>query len=239
MPKQIVIGRNGNQPFPLNDPKVSGQHAVLVVYENGQIQLTDTNSTNGTFIYNGKTFVRIQPHQPYNVTLDTMLQLGPETRFHVRKVIGERTPPPPTPEYDISHLRKIYNKYTETKMALETKSSTINGLRSLTIVASVVAGTAGLGLARFLGYDNDVLIQGIMTASFLAVTVTILLIIINVKSKNLIREKNENEHMYSVKYCCPNPKCHASFKGKVYENILSERRCPKCKAKFYETPRRR
>lgn len=245
MPQQIIIGRSGNQPFPLNDPKISSRHAILHVYDGGQLQLVDTNSTNGTFIYNGQTFVRIQPHQPVNVTGDTMIQLGPESRFHVRKLLtqgGGKQPQPPKPQpkrANIFHLRKISERYTEKKMELETKSASINGLRSLTIVASLFAGTGSAAIAEFLGIgEKDIIMKGLLGVCVAVALIAVLLTIINNRSKRLIRERQENEHKYAVKYVCP--ECGFSFRNKIYENILSERRCPKCKTEFYEeAPRRR
>lgn len=66
------------------------------------------------------------------------------------------------------------------------------------------------------------------------VLMIVLLIFINNYNKKLIKERNKNEHDYAVKYCCPDPDCHVSFRGKIYENILSERRCPRCKSEYYE-----
>lgn len=258
MPRQIIIGRQGNQPFALNDPKVSSRHAVLVVHENGQLQLMDTNSTNGTFIYNGRDFARIQPQKSYTVTADSMIQLGPETRFHVRKLlagqpgsVGQPQPPvhpgakgqngakPPQPpkRRDISHLRKISDRYTERKMELEAKSANINSMRSLTLVASLVAGGGGGLLAENLGFGADNKAASWILGIVLAlVLIVVLMLIISNRSQKLMRQRNENEHDYAVKYCCP--ECGVSFRGKVYENILSEHRCPKCKTEYYEAPRR-
>lgn len=254
MPRQIIIGRQGNQPFALNDPKVSSRHAVLVVHENGQLQLMDTNSTNGTFIYNGRDFARIQPQKSYTVTADSMIQLGPETRFHVRKLLGSQIvggqpgggvqkdpisvqPPKPPKRRDISHLRKISDRYTEKKMELEAKSANINSMRSLTLVASLVAGGGGGLLAENLGFGADNKAASWILGIVLAlVLIVVLMLIISNRSQKLMRQRNENEHDYAVKYCCP--ECGVSFRGKVYENILSEHRCPKCKTEYYEAPRR-
>lgn len=244
MPTQIIIGRRGNQPFPLHDPKVSGKHAVLTIHEGGQIELTDTNSTNGTYIYDGRAFKRLMPNKVYRVTGDSMIQLGPDTRFHVRRLLpavgisqSPQPPQPPKQRVDISHLRRISDRYNETKMALETKASSINGLRSLTLVASLVAGTGGYVISEMFGFgEKDVIERGIISIMLAVMIIVILLGIINNKSKTIVRDRNENEKQYAIKYCCP--KCQMSFKGRVYENILSEGRCPRCKTEYYEVPGR-
>ena len=52
-------------------------------------------------------------------------------------------------------------------------------------------------------------------------------------SKDVIVKKNKNEKNYKITFCCP--KCHVPFAGKLYENILAEGKCPKCKAEFYDS----
>lgn len=252
MPRKVIIGKEGNQPFALHDPKVSRRHAELSVLDNGQLILVDTDSTNGTFIYNGQQFVRIQPGKQYPVKGDTMIQLGPETRFHVRKLVpglavGQNAAPakatqgsgaplkpagdkqPQAKKCDISHLRKISENYSDTKMEIQTKQGSINSMRSLTLIASLAATVVGTILGEVFGDKIIGLVLGVVVA---LVIIGTLITVINHKNKQLIRLQNDNEKNYALKYCCP--ECHYSFKNKLYENVLAERRCPKCKTEFYE-----
>ncbi len=257
MARELVIGRGGHQPFPLVDQKVSTYHAKLIINENGALQLVDTNSRNGTYIYSNGQFMRIAPNRAYQVSPDTMIQLGPETRFHVRRLLagggqtvtvgpgplgpgnvggGGVRKQPPVEKVDISHLRRISEFYNEEKIRLQTKMGNINSLRSLTLVASIAAGALGGILADQLGFGSDNrLASGALGLGVAIVLIVTLLIVINSMSKKLIREQNDNEKRYSVKYVCP--KCNLPFKGKMYENILAEGSCPKCKTKYYEAPR--
>lgn len=57
--KTIIIGRNGNQPFPITAPGVSALHARLTILDDGRWVLSDGDedgkpSTNGTFVLNDK-----------------------------------------------------------------------------------------------------------------------------------------------------------------------------------------
>ena len=264
MNNQIIIGTQGNQPFAIPDHKVSRQHAVLNIHPNGQYFIVDTGSTNGTFIYDGTNFVRLYPNQPYPVSPDTMIQLGPETRFHVRRLLEHRNPgpvaghvhvghshlqemqpmqqrqaprsvqqpkPQPKPQpkkVDISHLRQVSEHYDDEKMKIESKTGMINGLRGCTVVIMMLAGT----LATFFTEDGDKLMSGIIGFGIAAILMVVLLWLINSFNKKLIQRRKENEQHYAVKYVCP--ECHASFRGKIYENILAEGSCPRCKTIFYE-----
>ena len=60
----------------------------------------------------------------------------------------------------------------------------------------------------------------------------LLMYIINTGNKKIMIQKRVNEHDYAVKYVCP--ECHVSFRGKIYENILAEKKCPRCKTEYYE-----
>lgn len=258
MARQIIIGREGNQPFALVDPKVSKAHATLIVNDNGTMQLIDNSSTNGTFIYNRGIFVRLCANDRYDVTPDTMIRLGPETQFHVRRLLGQASPKtklggvpaqntqggvhgqqaqqrpaPPKKRVDISHLRKISNVYNQQKMKIESKSSMINSLRGLTILVTMGAGT----VASYFTTKNDTDAEegkmiGIFCLVGAAILMIIFLLVINNFNKKLMKKRMTNDHNYAVKYVCP--ECHVSFRGKIYENILAERCCPKCKTEYYD-----
>lgn len=112
----------------------------------------------------------------------------------------------------------------------------VNGLRSGTIIISLLSGTGGKLLAyQLLGEEaeNSEVYSWLLGVGLAAVLFFILWYSINQHQSKIIRQRTQNEHDYAVKYCCP--ECHTSFKGKVYENILAEGRCPKCKAEYYES----
>ncbi|MCD8294659.1 MAG: FHA domain-containing protein [Clostridia bacterium] len=48
--KFYKIGRSASNDIVLNDPTISGQHAILYIEDNGQYRIKDLNSTNGTFV---------------------------------------------------------------------------------------------------------------------------------------------------------------------------------------------
>lgn len=244
MNSQIIIGTQGNQPFAIPDQKVSRRHAILNINQNGQYFLIDNSSTNGTFIYNGTNFVRLYPNQPYPVAPDTMIQLGPDTRFHVRRLLSSAQSTPQTPpqavkpkpkpqkKVDISHLRQISENYETQKMSLESKSGMINGLRGCTVLITMLVGMVSTFLTNKGGDESAKITSTIICMGIAVLLMVALLVMINTFNKKLIQRRRENEQNYAVKYVCP--ECHVSFRGKIYENILAERCCPKCKTIYYD-----
>ena len=57
--KIFNIGRNEDNDIILNDITVSGQHAKLIVNSLGHLFLEDSNSLNGTWIFNGHDYEAI------------------------------------------------------------------------------------------------------------------------------------------------------------------------------------
>ena len=47
---EIIVGRRGEQSFPIMDKAVSGKHLKLTTMPDGNVQVEDLGSTNGTFI---------------------------------------------------------------------------------------------------------------------------------------------------------------------------------------------
>ena len=253
MGRQIIIGKEGNQPFPIGDPKVSRRHAVLNIDDQGRIMLIDNDSTNGTYIYNGQTFERLYPRQSYAVTGDSMIQLGPDTRFHVRRLLapavnvvpGGQRPPQPgggvkkteqakPKRVNIKGLRLVSEYYTNRKMELESKAGMVNNLKSCTILITMIAGVVGTCISNMSDMDKSRAMTATILSLILAVVLmVVLLMVVSNFNKKIIRERTANEKAYAVKYCCP--ECGVSFRGKIYENILSEGRCPKCKSEYYDS----
>lgn len=79
--KHLTLGRNSNNDIVINNSTVSGSHCTIVVDNNGNIEITDNNSTNGTFIEqmnNRITRASLKPQQ--------VLYIGSSnTRFKFKK----------------------------------------------------------------------------------------------------------------------------------------------------------
>lgn len=73
---EMILGKEGEQPFPISNSGVSRKHACITVHD-GVWTLEDLNSTNGTFIQDEDgEFERICKKQ---ITEKTVIRLGPGT----------------------------------------------------------------------------------------------------------------------------------------------------------------
>lgn len=244
--RQIVIGREGNQPFSINDEYVSRQHAVFTYDETtGVMTLTDKSRPEvGTFIKMGNQYKRISQ---CHVDSTTDIRLGPYFTFRVGQLFQSPQPKQnlvsiqgaahsssqqQQPKEDISYLRKVAENYEKTKLQLEQKQASINNLRTLSLVGSLAAGIISPIIQKSVGGSDNLyimLIGPIVAVLFLVV----LMLYCSKVSRDIIAKKNKNEKNYKISFCCP--KCHVPFAGKLYENILAEGKCPKCKVSFYES----
>lgn len=247
--KTILIGKEGNQPFPITDPMVSRRHAELTIEDDGSMLLRDTNSANGTYVkLKDGSFRKIHECR---VIRGMIVRLGPKLEVNVSAFLKtgiekytshSTTPkndPTPPPMIDITALRYLYDHYNMRKLRLEQQSST-NGL--LRMVIPLIASLGAI-VSLFVGGNNDdrpsIEIMGVelditklLPAVVILVCGGLLFLFIDNQGKRLLQKKHDLEQGFRRNYCCPN--CHTSFGTQVYENILLSEKCPKCKCKFYE-----
>lgn len=226
----IILGKNGNQPFPLTESSISRHHASFHLDEkSGKMTLRDEKSTNGTYIQaKDGSFKRLYGETV--VGLNTVVRLGAKHIFTIKELVN--TPPPPPQSEDISKLRSVYEIYNANKMSLEAKTSNIMMLRIASMSLSAIVINVP---TRFIPQDamdptTKVVIQAVGTVLALVISWWL----VDMKNKDLIRQKDQNERYFRKNYCCP--KCGFHFGTRIYDNILAEGRCPNnnCKCKFTE-----
>lgn len=234
----ILIGKHGNQPFKLTEPSISREHALFHKDEvTGRMTLRDNNSTNGTWIMaNDGRFKRLVGEAP--VGPNTIVRLGAKHTFMIKELLaggdghgGYDAGGKKSVAVDISHLRAVYEKYQQDKMSLETKTSNIMMWRMTSLsLGSIFAILLTMLVPK--DFAGDTTVSSIIKIAGSVVAIGLSWLIVDIKNKNLIRRKDENERNFRKKYCCP--KCGYHFGTKLYENILAEGKCPNsnCRCKF-------
>ena len=182
--RQIVIGREGNQPFTINDEYVSRQHAIFTYDETtGVMTLIDKSRPNvGTFVRMGNQFQQISQ---CNVDATTDVRLGPYFTFRIGQLFQTAAPKPSpkleNPQHpkvekvDIAYLRRVAENYEANKLQLEQKQASVNSLRTLTLVGTLVGGSITTILSLILGKE-DPRMQIIAAAIGLSISLIFLII---------------------------------------------------------------
>ena len=215
----IIIGKQGNQPFKLTESSISRQHALFHLDEaTGKMTLKDSNSTNGTWILakDGK-FKRLLGEAP--VGLNTLVRLGATETFRIKDLLVKISDKP------------VYECYNQNKMNLESKTSNIMMWRMASLsLGGIFAVMISLILPKEVAGNETISAIIKISGSILAIGIS--WFVVDMKSKGLIQKKDQNERYFKKNYCCP--KCGFHFGLKLYENILAEGKCPNtsCRCKF-------
>ncbi len=78
--ESISIGRSPENVIVIPDPEISRRHAAISL-ENGKLYIEDLNSTNGTYVYDGKLFQPIKGKQ--EIKPGSIVKLGSNTMLKI------------------------------------------------------------------------------------------------------------------------------------------------------------
>lgn len=176
----IILGRNGDQPFPITSDGVSGQHAMITI-DGDKWTLEDMNSTNGTFIRGEKGEVR--RIAKVAITPKTFIYLGPKSAdgcfFYAQQV---KTPGDFHVEYNLMNEKL---KELEAKIKREEKLSWIVKLGVLAITIIGISACSSIQVMRLVALFSP-------------------LVTLVYDSRKRIKKIRER---YARFFDCPNPKC--------------------------------
>ena len=118
--EEIIIGRNGNQPFKITAEGVSARHAQLTIRDDGTWLLKDLNSKNGTYVFNNDTH-QFDSIETKIINGDTLIRLGPDDtircyQFMARQLL-KKDPDDFTAEFQA--LRRKWDEVQAKKEKLE------------------------------------------------------------------------------------------------------------------------
>lgn len=215
---KINIGKEGNQPFEIEQLGVSRNHATIEISDDGTVwTLTDNDSTNGTFIresdgqYRRIASVRITPM--------TFIRLGPDTvhgcSFYAKRVLGDKD----NYEYfeEFEEIQKINKKYAESIAAMEAKTSKAKLYQRLISMGIVFA------LLCLIPFDSFFGMPPFMLRMVLTPVISEMITFFFDPKKKVKQLKDERDRFYD----CPNPECSHKLK----ESEIEAMSCSKCKAR--------
>lgn len=214
--KKFVLGRGGTQPFPIADSKtrVSREHALLTVSDDGRWILEGLDSANGTYIVdeNGE-LIKIKK---VAIQEFTRIVLGDQTKmgftFLAHHVIEDD---PSDYRREFRHVMDIHSQALREKADLDEKERKKANLRYL---PSIISALIGLLLTFLLPSEMKP-----YSVSFTVIITTLLTVIVNKTAANKKGLKRFNSHYSKLLLC---PKC-----GRLLtENDFNNQMCCACQA---------
>ena len=230
---EIIVGRNGQQPFEITDRSVSGKHLKLITMSDGNVLIEDLGSSNGTFINGVRIIKKV-------VSRNTVVQMGSTFTFCISDVLPEvktssvpRTPPtpptPPRPEYDEEILRKfqnlesVWNKYQEEKINLQKNNASKGFLRMLPMFVLGGLGYVISCIPELADFRTAITLAGL--------GIGIIITWISYKSATSLPEQMEKlNQQFQIDYVCP--KCKQFLGFTPFEGLKNRGQCSACKSKW-------
>lgn len=218
----IVVGRKGQQKMAISDMAVSSQHCQITDNADGTYIVKDLNSLNGTYIDGRRIFQK-------TVKADTVIALGPNFSAKVCELLGVKAPPP---EFDVSHLRYVWERYDAEKKRINKVQKKLGMMSRVYMALSAPVGIiSAVGPEIFGGERNDYIPLYILTA------IGVVLLIVSMIKQNQFDPQLEIENAtmeLENDYKCPNTNCGRYFGMKRYNLLVQEGICPFCRSKLVE-----
>ena len=211
--KEIILGKNGEQPFKITQNGVSRQHAKIIIDNDDIWWLEDLKSTNGTFVRdegNGK----LMPVLKLRITPMTFINLGPDNAkgcgFYARQVLAENQG---KYQEEYRYLQDIADRY-EQKM--ERVEKNMKKIRIAGPLISIVMLLLSIYLEIYLPQSMRLNIYLMRTSMFTSLFSALY-------DGTSIRRRLEKEfHRFSK---CPNPECS----GHLRISDVRDWQCPRCR----------
>lgn len=209
--KTMYWGKPGTVPM-----SVSRKHCHVVIGDEGKVEIEDITENNFMYV-NGQDCKK-----KGNLAISDKIELGPD-RYPLElegilKALSSQK------EYDISHLQAIYDAYQKERFDMQVRERKFNALSTLPGVLSM----ASLGLAFFIEKARVVMIV-------IAAVLGLVFALIRLRNADKIPSKMKAlEDSFRERYVCPNPSCGRFLGVLPYKELLKNKSCPYCKAKFTE-----
>lgn len=241
MEKKMTLGRAADNMFVIDQPAVSGHHAVITMLGPEQFSIEDLDSTNGTFVNGNKI-------KSANISLHDKVKLG-NVEISLAKVFGiEKAPSgnaarnivnpnlvninptikqkiPNDFRQEFASLRQIFHQYTLKRQEIIKKYN-------MKMVTTRIVISVLLGLASYVVISNvsdpESPIKYIVSPLVMGLTMGVSMMAGNNPKKE--------EELKALKielfrnYVCPNPKCKMQLGEKEWELWALNHTCPKCNA---------
>lgn len=223
---ELIVGRKGEQPFAIVDKSVSNKHLKLTTLPDGNVEVEDLGSSNGTFIDGVRIVKKV-------VSRNTVIQMGIHYTFKISDVLPDApkaakanlqtqnfaTMPKTAPECSIHPLKKVWKEYESAKEELDEKNKNIQLWRSAAPIFTMASGALG------------VIFPYAFILTFIGLGLTVYAFYM-VKNFDYKKSLNEVQERFENKYLCPN--CNHFLENRKYKLLVQDKKCRYCGCKFKE-----
>ncbi len=235
----LIIGREGNQPFAIRDTGVSRRHVSLELQVDGQLIIEDLASANGTFV-NGMRVVKkqIQPTDEVRLGPTYLLNLSDTVRIMqttsaaapAKSATGGKPKTEVSPEEqqrirtEFAKLEDVYNKYIKDQIKLRQERSMAMVMR---MMPAAVTGALTFVLPLFLEGNTASTLKMVLGGISILLVCVFTFNYFRVQKKAPEKEIALGENFKSAYVC---PKCNSFLGKEPFENLKKRGQCKSCKA---------
>lgn len=228
---EIIIGRQGNQKMPISDLSVSRKHCKVTI-DSDETYTIENLSDAGTFV-DGVEIIKTK------VSPSSRIRLGQSFTATLSELIGTQahtspsaSPKPPKPsaagsdkkEFNISHLKIVWDNYAEGRRQLRTRQRKVNLVRSGCGIFTMCA----MPCIYFIGPVVGCILTGIGILGNIYSFV-------GVKNDDSDEACQQLRDKFEDNYICPNPACRKPLPDVAYRRFVKiYSSCPYCKCKYVE-----
>ena len=218
----LIVGREGNQPFPILEEGVSRQHLQVTVPDrmDGVWSVKDLGSSNGTFVQQKDgTFVRMTGIR--QLSWNTVIRMGPDNMYGRTFWLCQLTQTDPNDfSLQFTELNRQLNAFSAEKQRRIEKQE---DERKKAVYTRVIISLSILALAFILPEIipgmND---KAAMTFRIVGMGISgPILLLLGIRKK-----KDDMSKDYKTVFRCPNGKCGRPLS----EYDIRRGQCPACKA---------
>jgi pSer/pThr/pTyr-binding forkhead associated (FHA) protein len=223
---EVIIGRQvAKGEFLVEDKykSVSRSHAKIIRKKDG-LYIEDLDSANGTYV-NG---IRVRSKK---VGLSDVISLGGAKYYivNLNNVVKLLSMSDEEFSCRIMELKQVYDDYQTESSRLQSKGQ--EDMMTKRMLPTLLSGGIVSALGAILGSNEETKIMIVIGGILLSVVVFIMATKWATSSNQKMKEKliqlNEG---FELDYVCPS--CGASFRGRSWEFIKRQGKCPVCQRVF-------
>lgn len=233
--KVAALGQLGSVPASVSRcmPQKGMAHAKISVDNDGTMTITNMKSANVTYVNGIEVMSKhISPNSQVALGKD-MFAINLNKVLAIAEKLEEVSELPAPREYNISHLRRVWNDY-HNKTIDRQKHQQRLGLVSSAGMLFTFGGGALMALGGKMGLDG--IMQDLMPyLTAIGGIVFILSFVLRSRDKSIENAERTTEE-FQEHYVCPNPDCN-KFLGNISYKLLKKQygmQCPYCKCKYVE-----